>query len=90
MTMVEPLSALLITMSVLLFDIASLSFLVKLSCLLWVSLRSVSSVFSSVFSFSMMVSRAPFCVTPGLYFDFGSKGCPFLVCREKCIVILVF
>ena len=88
MTMVEPLSALLMTMSVLLarFDIASLSFLVKLSCLLWVSLRSVNSVFS----FSMMVSRASFCVTPGLYFDFGSKGCPFLVCREKCIVILVF
>ena len=51
--MVEPLSViLLMTMSVLLarFDIASLSFLVKLSCLVWVSLRSVSSVFS----FSMM------------------------------------
>ena len=73
MTMVEPLSALLMTMSVLLarFDIANLSFLVRLSRLVWVSLRSVSSVFS----FSMMVSRASFCVMPGLYFDFGSKGC---------------
>ena len=73
MTTVEPLSALLMTMSVLLsrFDIASLSFFVKLSHLLWVSLRSVNSVLS----FSMMVSRASFCVTPGLNFDFGSKGC---------------
>ena len=73
MTTVEPLSALLMTMSVLLarFDIASLSVFVKLSRLLWVSLRSVNLVFS----FSMMVSRASFCVTSGLNFDFGSKGC---------------
>ena len=27
------------------------------------------------FSFSMLVSRASFGVTPGLYLDFGSKGC---------------
>ena len=73
MTMVEPLSALLMTMSVLLarFDIANLSFLVRLSRLVWVSLRLVNSVFS----FSMVVSRASFCATPGLYLDFGSKGC---------------
>ena len=70
MTMVEPLSALLMTMSVLLARFAS-SFLVRLLHLVWVSLRSVNSVFS----FSMLVSRASFGVTPGLYLDFGSKGC---------------
>ena len=55
MTMVEPFSALLMTMSVLLarFDIASHSILVRLSRLVWVSFRSVSSVFS----FSMLGLR---------------------------------
>ena len=54
LTMVEPLSALLMTVSVYLarFDIANLSFLVRLSRLVWVSLRLVNSVFS----FSMVYS----------------------------------
>jgi len=53
MTMVEPLSALLMTMSVLLarFYIGSLSFLVRL-----VSLRSINSVF--IFSMSIVLCYA--------------------------------